>query len=83
MNGSYYLFLLILYFLFHYFAVILVGHYLLAVNGQPVRGCVIEKDGTDIREFLNNQQNYPVSLKFGRSKPTINEKIMLASMFHS
>lgn len=61
----------------------LVGHYLLAANGRAVRGCVFEDNGEGAREYINNQNNYPISLKFGRLKPTINEKIMLASMFHS
>jgi len=60
-----------------------VGHYLLAANGRAVRGCVFEDNGEGAREYINNQNNYPISLKFGRLKPTINEKIMLASMFHS
>ncbi|XP_067928391.1 trafficking protein particle complex subunit 4-like [Watersipora subatra] len=59
-----------------------VGHYLLAANGRPLRGCSFE-DGTDVKEYLDDPQHYPISLKFGRLKPTTNEKIMLASMFHS
>ena len=62
---------------------ILVGHYLLAANGRSVRGCVFEDNGEAVREYINDQSNYPINLKFGRVKPTINEKIMLASMFHS
>lgn len=61
----------------------IVGHYLLAVNGRSVKGCVFENSNEDVREYINDQQYYPINLKFGRLKPTINEKIMLASMFHS
>lgn len=32
---------------------------------------------------MKKEENYPVSLKFGKSKLTTNERIMLASMFHS
>ena len=39
--------------------------------------------GESIKEFLKKEENYPVSLKFGKSKLTTNERIMLASMFHS
>ena len=59
-----------------------MGHYLLAANGRSLKGCFFE-DGSDVREYLDDSQNYPISLKFGRLKPTTNEKIMLASMFHS
>lgn len=40
-------------------------------------------NGEDARGFLKKEENYPVSLKFGKSKLTTNERIMLASMFHS
>ena len=40
-------------------------------------------NGEDAKEFLKKEENYPVSLKFGKSKLTTNERIMLASMFHS
>jgi trafficking protein particle complex subunit 4 len=32
--------------------------------------------------MLNDATNYPLNLKFGRPKMTINEKIFLASMFY-
>ena len=48
-----------------------------------MRGCVFEDNGEAVRDYINDQSNYPINLKFGRVKPTINEKIMLASMFHS
>lgn len=70
------------FFLLNLFSFVTVGHYLLAANGKPLKGCFFE-DGTDAREILNDAKNYPLALKFGRIKPTTNEKIMLASMFHS
>lgn len=39
-------------------------------------------DGQDALEFLEKQENFPVTLKFGRPKMTTNEKIFLASMFY-
>lgn len=59
-----------------------VGHSLLAINGEPLSGKFLA-NGEDAREFLKKEENYPVSLKFGKSKLTTNERIMLASMFHS
>eukprot|EP00794_Sanderia_malayensis_P007869 gene7869-8719_t len=59
-----------------------VGHTLLAINGEPLKGKFLA-DGEDASEYLKKEENYPVSLKFGKSKLTTNERIMLASMFHS
>ncbi|XP_034242524.1 trafficking protein particle complex subunit 4 [Thrips palmi] len=61
-----------------------VGHLLLAVNGFPVNGRTIEEDKNprDVFEVLENPENYPINLKFGRSKMSTNEKIFLASMFY-
>lgn len=39
-------------------------------------------DGRDALEVIENKENYPISLKFGRPKMTTNEKIFLASMFY-
>jgi len=58
-----------------------VGHTLLAINGVQADGRLW--DGRDILDLLNHEENYPINIKFGRPKLTINEKIMLASMFHS
>lgn len=60
---------------------LLVGHVLLAVNGVPVSGRKLE-DGKDALEMLDDSSNYPLNLKFGRPKMTVNEKIFLASMFY-
>ena len=59
-----------------------VGHTVLAVNGVASEGRFL-KDGRDILETLAMEENYPLNIKFGRPKLTTNEKIMLASMFHS
>lgn len=53
----------------------------MSVNGIPVTGQQLE-DGRDVLELLQNAENYPLSLKFGRPKMTTNEKIFLASMFY-
>ncbi|KAI4503631.1 hypothetical protein M0802_001034 [Mischocyttarus mexicanus] len=58
-----------------------VGHVLTAVNGSPVIGNELE-DGRDVLEMLNQQENFPITLKFSRAKMTTNEKIFLASMFY-
>ncbi|PVD36660.1 hypothetical protein C0Q70_03646, partial [Pomacea canaliculata] len=59
-----------------------VGHTVLAINGISSEGRYL-KDGRDILETVAMEENYPISIKFGRPKLTTNEKIMLASMFHS
>lgn len=58
-----------------------VGHLLYAINGMPVTGRQLD-DGRDAMEVIENKENYPLLLKFGRSKMTTNEKIFLASMFY-
>ncbi|GAB1605977.1 trafficking protein particle complex subunit 4-like [Argonauta hians] len=59
-----------------------VGHTVLGINGIPAEGRYL-KDGQDILELLACEKNYPINIKFGRPKLTTNERIMLASMFHS
>lgn len=58
-----------------------VGHVLTAVNGLPVTGKELD-DGRDVLDMLENQENFPITLKFSRAKMTTNEKIFLASMFY-
>ncbi|RWS19756.1 trafficking protein particle complex subunit 4-like protein, partial [Leptotrombidium deliense] len=74
-----------------------VGYALISINGEDISGRKLgEKDVLD--EILNNEENYPINLKycinfcrriskflfrFGIPKLTTNEKIVLASMFHS
>ena len=62
---------------------LLVGHTLLAVNGIPLEGRYLQTDSQDAMEIIAAPENYPINLKFGRTKLTTNERIMLASMFHS
>ncbi|NXC37532.1 TPPC4 protein, partial [Penelope pileata] len=59
-----------------------VGHAVLAINGAEVNGR-LTADGKDVLEFLADPANYPVSIRFGRHRLSSNEKLMLASMFHS
>ena len=59
-----------------------VGYSLIALNGQPVTNrCT--PDGTTAMTLLTNPENFPMSLKFARLRVSINERIMLLSMFHS
>lgn len=58
-----------------------VGHQLIAVNGVTVNGITTE-DGKDVKEMLENSENYPLNLRFCRPRMTTNEKIFLASMFY-
>ncbi|CRL00702.1 CLUMA_CG013959, isoform A [Clunio marinus] len=60
---------------------IFVGHQLIAVNGITVNGTILE-DGRDVKEILENAENYPLNLRFCRPRMTTNEKIFLASMFY-
>ncbi|CAK8698187.1 unnamed protein product [Clavelina lepadiformis] len=59
-----------------------VGYVVLSVNGKTVNGRKLE-DGSDAIELIEDESNYPISIKFGRPKLSSNQKIMMASMFHS
>ncbi|KAL8173439.1 UNVERIFIED_CONTAM: Trafficking protein particle complex subunit 4 [Gekko kuhli] len=59
-----------------------VGHAVLAVNGLEVNGR-FTADGRDVLDFLSSAANFPVAIRFGRPRLSSNEKLMLASMFHS
>ena len=61
---------------------LLVGYSLLAINGEPVTGRKY-KNIDVLEDFLKNEDNYPLNLKFGLPRLTTNEKIIMASMFHS
>ncbi|KAJ7326022.1 Trafficking protein particle complex subunit 4 [Desmophyllum pertusum] len=52
-----------------------VGHALLAINGESVTAKRLP-DGREAMEVIRNQDNYPISLKFGRPKLTTNERFM-------
>lgn len=58
-----------------------MGHVLTAVNGIPVTGKQLD-DSRDALQIIDNQENYPLRLKFSRPRMTTNEKIFLASMFY-
>jgi hypothetical protein len=58
-----------------------VGHVLTAINGTPVTGRQLD-DGRDVFDVLENEELFPLNLKFERLKMTTNEKIFLASMFY-
>lgn len=58
-----------------------MGHILTAVNSVPTNGSNLE-DGRPIKDFLESEENFPVTLKFSRPKMTTNERIYLASMFY-
>lgn len=60
-----------------------VGHTVLGINGEVVRGRQLEASGKDVLEMIADSDNYPIAIKFGRPKLSTNERIMLASMFHS
>lgn len=59
-----------------------MGHAVLSINGVDVVG-KNTAEGKDIMEYLKDAANYPVSIRFGRARLSSNEKLMLASMFHS
>jgi len=65
--------------------VLSVGHTVLSVNGQTADGRLLkgEAGAKDILDVINDDENYPIAIKFGRAKLSSNEKIMLAGMFHS
>ncbi|XP_016101701.1 trafficking protein particle complex subunit 4 isoform X2 [Sinocyclocheilus grahami] len=58
------------------------GIRVLSINGVDVNG-KYTAEGKEILEYLKDPANYPVSIRFGRPRLTSNEKLMLASMFHS
>ncbi len=66
-----------------------IGHQLLAIGGQAVFKDRIDnqlkfsKSGKneEVFEYLNNQANYPVQLRFGRQQLSTNDKIVLTGRF--
>ena len=61
-----------------------VGHVLLNYNQHEVNGQRLANDQNDnVLELLEKPESYPVSLRFGVPKITSNEKIILASTFHT
>ncbi|KAJ6218085.1 hypothetical protein RDWZM_009242 [Blomia tropicalis] len=62
--------------------VIFVGYSLLAINGDQIVGRRYN-DLDILDQFLTDEANYPVNLRFGLPRLSTNEKIVMASMFHS
>uniref|UniRef100_A0A673KE26 Trafficking protein particle complex subunit n=1 Tax=Sinocyclocheilus rhinocerous TaxID=307959 RepID=A0A673KE26_9TELE len=58
------------------------GIRVLSINGVDVNG-KYTAEGKEILGYLKDPANYPVSIRFGRPRLTSNEKLVLASMFHS
>jgi hypothetical protein len=53
------------------------------VNGTPVTGNELENPARDnVLHFLENEINFPLRLRFGRTRMTTNEKMFLGSMFY-
>ena len=48
-----------------------------------VVGSRVDETGENVLELLQNKENYPVSLRFGLQKLTSNDKIIMASTFHT
>ena len=46
-------------------------------------GSRVDETGENVLELLQNKENYPVSLRFGLQKLTSNDKIIMASTFHT
>lgn len=47
-----------------------------------MNGTLLEDSGKEVKEVLENPENYPINLRFCRPRMTTNEKIFLASMFY-
>lgn len=58
------------------------GHIILSINGEACNGARTA-NGEDVLTLLSNPEVYPINIRFGRPPLTTNEKIILASMFHS
>ena len=59
-----------------------VGYSLTSINGTSLSNKCLP-DGTNALKVIEDPSKYPLSLKFTRLRITINERIMLLSMFHS
>ena len=59
-----------------------VGHHIISINGETLVGKSMPT-GVPALQYLAEEGNYPVTLRTGKPKPNTNERIMLASMFHS
>ena len=61
---------------------LLVGYSLVAVNGEAVVNKCLP-DGRNVLDVLDSHKSFPLKLRFRRLKTSVNERIMLLSMFHS
>ena len=53
-----------------------------ARKGTEAKATLEQPDNREVFEIINNKNNYPLNLKFGRPRITTNEKIILASTFY-
>jgi hypothetical protein len=67
-----------------------IGHNLLAINGKPVYLDKVDqnklkmddlKGADDVLEYLEKSDNFPCTLKFGKSPLSINDKLVLTGRF--
>ncbi|KII69143.1 Trafficking protein particle complex subunit 4 [Thelohanellus kitauei] len=58
-----------------------VGFTLTKINNRPPT--LEATNGRNLQEFLDDCQNYPLTLTFSKSGPSMNEKITIASTLHS
>ncbi len=67
-----------------------IGHSLISVNGNNVYSDKLDKNKLkmenqgnidDVIEFLQNKENFPVKLKFGKKALTTNDKLVLTGRF--
>jgi trafficking protein particle complex subunit 4 len=63
-----------------------VGYLLLSINNELVYNDRVSKKLKtnkidDVEDFLNNKQNYPVKMKFGKNSLSINDKLSLTGRF--
>uniref|UniRef100_A0A915PJL4 Trafficking protein particle complex subunit 4 n=1 Tax=Setaria digitata TaxID=48799 RepID=A0A915PJL4_9BILA len=56
-----------------------------AINGTPVQACKVMFNGVEkmVLDIIQEEANYPLSIRFQSPTITTNEKIILSSTFHS
>lgn len=56
-----------------------------AINGITVQGTriMMNNEEVDVMEYLSNEANFPLNIRFMPPTITTNEKIILSSTFHS
>ncbi|WKX98289.1 hypothetical protein Q1695_013733 [Nippostrongylus brasiliensis] len=60
-------------------------YHVTGVNGSKVSGTRFSMDGVEhnVFKYLEDESNFPVSVRFSPPSVSTNEKIILSSMFHS